>query len=107
MKRGRGPGKKDKFAALPETFKDATAQSSTDELNKSIGEITKSNEQVKAAQKADQDVKEKKEAYGVSTRGYREAMKLNDLKIKYITRVLADKGDPQSAETIRLGLAGA
>jgi hypothetical protein len=35
---------------------------------------------------------------------YRENTKLNDLKTKYITRQLADKGDSLSSETVRLSL---
>lgn len=100
-------GKKDPFRALPETFKDAMTSAGPEELHKQLAAITKSELQNQAAKKADPDVKERREALGVATRGYSEATKLNNLKAGYITRQLADKGDAQSAETIRLGLAGA
>jgi hypothetical protein len=103
-KKFKKSGPKDPFAALPESFKDAMTAAGSDELNKQLGAIAKAEEHNKAAMKADKDLKEKRAQVMEASKVYRENTKLNDLKTKYITRQLADKGDSLSSETVRLSL---
>jgi len=104
-KQNRKSGPKDKFAALPEDFKDAMAAAQGSELTEQLAGILKAELQNQAAKKADGDVKSAREALGIATKVYTEATKYNSLKAGFITRVLADRGDPTSVETIRLGVA--
>lgn len=101
MKRkNRGP--KDPFSALPTEFKDAMAAAQGSELQEKLATITKSNEQNLAAKKADQDLKEKGQAYQQAGLVYKETAKLNSLKAKYIMRILADRGDAFCQDFLKL-----
>ena len=103
MARGRRPrGSKDPFAALPTEFKDAMAAAQGAELQEKLAGITKSNEQNQAAKKADQDLKEKGAIYQQAGLPYKETAKLNSLKAKYIMRILADRGDADCQEFLKL-----
>ncbi len=94
------------FSDLPESFKDAMAAASAEELQKVLADIHKDDERNTAAQKADQDVKEKREAVTYATRGYRDVAKSNKSKTGFIIRLLADRGEATSSEIIALKLAG-
>lgn len=103
MARGRKPqGPKDPFAALPNSFKEAMEAAQGAELQEKLAGITKSNEQNLAAKKADQDLKEKGQAYQQAGLQYKETAKLNSLKAKYIMRILADRGDGECQEFLKL-----
>jgi len=58
-----------------------------------------------AAQAADQDLKEKKQAAADAAAVYRDGTKANRLRTKYVTRVLADRGQEQPQKILELEAA--
>jgi hypothetical protein len=92
-KRGR-PAKTDKFQDLDNEFKDAVAAMATEDINKKISDVAKNQEAVDEAKKADPQLAEAKEAVKVAGAGYKEATKMNRLRIQYAMRVLGDRGQP-------------
>lgn len=100
---GRKPGfakKKDPFESLPESFKDAIADASTDEIRKRISEICLLDVTEKELLKADGDVEMAKEALKNLQEPYRENIKSYKLQIEFCKRVLDDKGADTSAKTV-------
>lgn len=91
MARFKNP-KKGKFDELPLDFKDAVAQSSPEDINKRIAQITKDTEALLAARADDQDYQTKKEALKEAGAVYRDGKKANHLKVLYCIQVLSDKG---------------
>lgn len=85
--------KKDPFEQLEESFKDAVAGGTTDDLKARLAEVAKNEEQNQSAKKADQDLNNLKGQVKVASAGYTEVSKANRLKLKFIIRNLADKGD--------------
>lgn len=96
---------KDPFAALPEEFKDAATNMQADELAKKISELTMEEERNQAALKADADLARLRKEVQVASQTYREQTKLYKLKIKFITRVQSDRGNPIASEIVSLGVA--
>lgn len=84
--------KKDPFADLDAEFKDMIASSSIEIINNKIAEVAKNQEENLRAMADDQDLQEKKEAVKMASEGYRDASKMNRLKVIYAMRVLGDRG---------------
>jgi hypothetical protein len=83
---------KDPFEALDSDFKDTISGSTVDEINARIAEVAKSEEENQKAKKDDQDLAEKKAQATEAGAQYKEASKMNRLRIRYAMRVLGDKG---------------
>jgi hypothetical protein len=83
---------KDPFAALTDEFKDAVASSSPEEIMTRIAETAIAEQENQQAKTEDEDLAEKKAAATFAGEQYKEATKMNKLKIKYARRVLEDKG---------------
>jgi predicted carbohydrate-binding protein with CBM5 and CBM33 domain len=88
----KSKGKKDPFAELDNEYKDSIASSSPEDINKKIAEVAKNQEENLRLMGEDQDLAEKKEAVKEASAQYREASKMNKLRITYAIRVLGDKG---------------
>lgn len=84
--------KKDQFDDLDSDFKDAAANMSPDELNGRIAEVAKNEQENLKNKREDEDLKEKKAQVTEAGKGYKEASKQNTLRIKFLMRVLGDKG---------------
>ena len=90
--------KKDKFDALPEGFKEAVEQSSTEEIRKRISDIAILDCTERAVLKEDPDVQQAKEQLKNLMDPYRENLKSYKLQIEYAKRVLDDKGGGNSIQ---------
>lgn len=97
--------KKDPFAELDDVFKNEVSGASLDQLKDKLSEVAKKEEENQAAKKADEDLNRLKEQVKDASLGYSEVTKRNKLKLKFLIRNLADKGDPVSANIVRLELA--
>ena len=84
--------KKDEFLDLPDEFKDKIASSSPEEIDRTIAQVAKDQEENTRLMQEDQDLAEKRELAKEAAAGYREGTKANRLKIRYCLRVLHDKG---------------
>lgn len=84
--------KKNPFEDLDEEWMSAVAGSTVDEINARIAELAKAQEENLAAQKADGDLAEKKEAVKFASENYRENTKGYKTRMKYIMQILGDKG---------------
>jgi hypothetical protein len=70
---------------------------SVDKLRDKLGEIALNQEAVQDAKENDQDLASAKETYDTAGAGYKEATKMNKLRVKFIRRVIGDKdGDTGS-----------
>ena len=96
---GRGAGKKDKFADLDDDFKNAVAVMTEAAIRDKIAGITLAQLEVEMAKKADQDLQAAIEAKKVAEESYKEALKMNKLRIKFCRRVLSDQGKISSEFT--------
>jgi hypothetical protein len=92
---------KDKFAALPDTFKNDVGSASLETLKQILAEVAKKEEANQSAKKADPDLNRLKEQVKVASSGYTDVTKMNRLKLKFIIRNLADKGDDVAATIIK------
>lgn len=92
MGRKKGFTKKDKFDSLDSDFKEAVAQSSTDEIRRRVSEIAILEVTEKQILKQDPAVLEAKEKLKNVMEPYRESLKAYRLKIEWCKRVLDDKG---------------
>lgn len=102
----RGPKKKNPFDELSAEFKDAAQHADTAKLKSVLMEIGMSEQLNLASMKADQDLKEKKEAVKDASAGYREVTKFNKLKTKFVLEQLSDRGDEKSSEIITMQKRG-
>lgn len=84
--------KSDPFENLDSDYKDTIVSLSVEEINKRIAEVAKNQEENLKLMKDDQDLNEKKEAAKCASDQYREATKMNRLRILYAMRVISDKG---------------
>lgn len=91
-KRGRGRPKKDPFANLSEDFKDGVAAMSPEEIHVKISEVARAEVENRIAFKDDQHLAELREEVKEASAGYKEVSAANDAKIKFLKRVLEDKG---------------
>jgi hypothetical protein len=83
---------KDKFAALADTFKDAVAQSSPEEIHKRISDIALLDCALRDQLKEDGDVESAREALKNLMEPYREDFKSFRLQIDYARSILDAKG---------------
>lgn len=89
---GRPKGsKKDIFADLDNDFKDAVAAESPEEIRKRIAQVALNEEENRKMKEEDQDLAQAVEAAKIAGEQYREATKMNRLRIKFCSRVLDDK----------------
>jgi hypothetical protein len=82
----------DPFAALPEEFRDQMASSSPEEIKAEIAKIAMADQDLRQAQKDDQDLADKKEQVKYANEPYKDGFKANRLRISYLKQVLEDKG---------------
>lgn len=107
---GRKPGsknKRSKWDDLSPEFKSSIDGASKEDLQGKLAEVAKALELNSAAQKADQDLNEKKQAVKDANAGYAEAKKAQRLKAEYLIVALSDKGDDFAEQMVRLNLAAA
>lgn len=88
----RGRPRRDKFLDLPEEWRNAMAETATEKLNSTLTEVVSNEEENQKNKEEDQDLASCKEAYQTAAAGYKEATRLNKLKMRYIVRVLSDRG---------------
>lgn len=84
--------KKNPFDDLPQDFKDAMENMSDEEIKQAMANVAISEQQNQDAKRDDQDLAEKLEAAKFAGEGYREASKMNKLKIKYGYSILDGRG---------------
>lgn len=84
--------KRNPFADLPDEWKTIIEQSSIQDINKQIAELTMAETENLQAKTEDPDLKEKKEAVKFASEGYREATKGYKLRMKFILSVLEGRG---------------
>ena len=87
-------GPKDPFAKLDSDFKDAVAGMQEAEARDRIAKITMDTQALLAARKDDEDLKQKQAAARDAGAVYRDAHKMNNLRIEFIRRRLGDLGKP-------------
>jgi hypothetical protein len=85
---------KDPFKDLDPEFRDAVAQSSPDQIRGRIAEVALYAHARQAAMEDDQDLAEKKAVVAEIQAPYKDDLKASKLKIKFMRRVLIDKGAP-------------
>jgi predicted carbohydrate-binding protein with CBM5 and CBM33 domain len=88
----RGRPAKSPFADLDLEFKDAIASMSTEDINKRIAEVAKNQEENLKAMKEDQQLAEAKAAAASAGAGYKEATKMNRLRVRYAMEILGARG---------------
>jgi hypothetical protein len=84
--------KKGPFDDLSSDFKDAVAQSTPEDINNRIAQITKDTEELLAARDEDEDFQSKKALYSEAGAVYRDGKKANRLKTLYCIETLHSKG---------------
>ncbi len=89
----RLPKKKDEFADLDSDFKDAVAGESPEDIRKRIAQVALNELENQRLKKEDTDLETKKEEFKEAGAVYREASKANKLRLKFMRRVLKDKGN--------------
>lgn len=93
-KAASGGEKKDEFKDLDETFKDAVAQSSTDEIRKRITELALGELWTREDLKDNGEINDLKDKLSARMEPYRKDLKELRLQIKYCKSILDDKGAP-------------
>jgi hypothetical protein len=86
--------KKNKFADVPEEFRDAVAGMNEAQIRDRIAKVALDQAALLEAKADDQDLAEKREQAKEAGAGYREGTKLNKLKIEFCRQVLGDKSKP-------------
>lgn len=99
MAKGKGKGKKDPFEDLDKEFKDAVNGMNRDEARARAGKIALDQADFDAAEKEDQDLKDKREIAAHAGAVYTDAKKFNKLRIRYLRKRLADIGATASQVT--------
>lgn len=94
MARRGSRGPKDPFAKLDSDFKDGIASMGEAEIRDRIAKITLDNAAIQEKKKDDSDLKAKLSEARDAGAVYRDAAKMNKLRIEYCRRVLGDKGKP-------------
>lgn len=89
---GRGRPAKDPFEALDDEFKDAVAGMDEAQIRDRIAKVALDELANLSAKDDDQDLATKQEEAKVAGEGYKEATKMNRLRIRFAKRVLQDKG---------------
>lgn len=105
--------KKDKWAGLPDGFKDAIQQSSTDEIRKRVGEIALLDSTERAHLKINPDVVMARNALKNLMDPINENLKSYKLQISFCRETLKDKGGgatvsklPSGVDKIEVSVAG-
>jgi hypothetical protein len=83
---------KSPFAALSNEFKDAACTYSKEEINDKIASSAKIISTLKEERKNDQQLAEAKENVKQCGQVYREGIKENELKIRYLYELLSSRG---------------
>lgn len=86
--------KKDKFADVPEEFRDAVAGMQEAQIRDRIAKVSLDQAALIEAKGNDQDLAAAKEQAKEAGAIYREGTKLNKLKIEFCRQVLGDKSKP-------------
>lgn len=89
---GFGKTKKDPFEDLDPEFKDALAAMTVEDINKRIAEVAKNEQENLKMKDEDEDLAEKKAQATEAGAVYKDASKMNRLRIQFAIRVLGDKG---------------
>lgn len=101
MGRGRPKGsvnkEKDPFKDLSEDFKDNTAAMPSDELKKLVGKLALDQVALENAKEADEDLKNLQEQVTTAQQPYKEGFKQTKLSIRFIRRILKDRGESTPA----------
>lgn len=92
MGRPRGSKNKTDFEDLDSDFKSTIENMAPEEINLKIAEVAKAEAENQKAKIDDGDLADKKEAVKLASEGYREATKMNKMRIAFAMRVLDDKG---------------
>lgn len=89
-----GRPKKDKnpFEDLPSEWRDSVSGMSREQIDEEIAKVAKSEDENQKAKKDDPDLENLKWQVKEATAPYREASKMNKLKISFAIQVLGDKG---------------
>ena len=88
-----GRPKKDKFDDLDAEFKDSVASMAVDEIRMKIAQVALNEEENLKAKEDDEDLLAKKEAAKFAGEQYAEASKMNRLRIRFMRRILGDRGN--------------
>jgi len=88
----RAKKEKSPWAALDDGFKDALAALNDDEIHRRIAEVALNEVANQEAKKVDEDLKEKVEAAKFAGETYREATKMNKLRIGFAHSILEARG---------------
>lgn len=87
IKNKGGRPKKDRFAALPDDWKEKAKHASKEEIREMFAKVGHDEATNRAAQKADQDLQEKKEAAREANAVYAEGTKVNRLKLDFLKEI--------------------
>lgn len=82
--RGAGRPKKDRFADVPQEFKDTAHRSSKAEIDMMFSKIAQDEAANRAAQAMDEHLAECREAAKIANADYAASTKLNKLKADYL-----------------------
>lgn len=92
MGRRFGGGKKSLFADLDQEFKTTIESFTDDEVRKRIAEVAIAEHENRVAKKNDVDLAEKLSAAKFAGEQYRDATKMNKLRIAYAHSILEGRG---------------
>lgn len=81
-----------KFLEINEEWRDKVAALSVEQIKTEITEVVNNENENQKNKEDDQHLAEAKETYQEAAAGYKEATKMNRLKVKFALRVLGDKG---------------
>jgi len=84
---------KDPYKDLPPEFKEAIPSMDVVDIRKTVAKVALDQAELNIAQKADQDLADKKEIAKEAGAVYKESAKLNKLKISYCRSILENKGN--------------
>jgi hypothetical protein len=93
-KRGRGRPKKSQWADLPEEFQNAVQSMNEQEIRNLVSKTALAEEENKKLMKEDQHLKECRFTASEAAKGYKDATKMNVLKIRFLKDILECRGKP-------------
>lgn len=89
---GRPKKNKDPFADLPSEWRDSITAMGRESIDEEIAKVAKQEDENVRAKKDDPDLQNLKWQVKEASAPYREATKMNKLKISFAIQVLGDKG---------------
>lgn len=89
---GRPKKNKDPFEDLPSEWRDSVSGMGREQIDEEIAKVAKNEDENQRAKKDDPDLQNLKWQVKEASAPYREATKMNKLKISYAIQVLGDKG---------------